>query len=211
MTKFVGLKQPISPNATGLYKAIMEALGDVGLSEEELRKKLVGFGCDGSSVIVGKKRGVSAFLTRLQPSCITVHCFAHRLELAYKDAVKENKLYDSCIVLLMGLYYFYHNSPKQRQNLKRSFESLRQSSVMPTCVGGTRWVGHMMLAVENVLKGYQAIHAQLEDCITQKVNKIIGLCTKLTFYIICCYFLIFIILTGLNIIQGNAQAKARGT
>ena len=108
-TKFVGLKQPISPNASGLHKAIMPALGDVGLGEEDWKKKLVGFGCDGASVMVGKKGGVSAFLTQLQPSCITVHCFAHRLEPAYKDAVKENKLYNSCIVLLMGLYYFYHN------------------------------------------------------------------------------------------------------
>ena len=87
----------------------MAALGDVGLGEEDWKKKLVGFGCDGASVMVGKKGGVSAFLTQLQPSCITVHCFAHRLEPAYKDAMKENKLYNSCIVLLMGLYYFYHN------------------------------------------------------------------------------------------------------
>lgn len=110
---------------------------------------------------------------QLQPSCITVHCFAHRLELAYKDAVKENKLYDSCIVLLMGLYYFYHNSPKQRQNLKRSFQSLNQSSVMPTRVGGTRWVGHIILA-------------QLEDCISKKVSKIIVylVCVCKTYYIL---------------------------
>ena len=121
---------------------------------------------------------------QLQPSCITVHCFAHRLELAYKDAVKENKLYDSCIVLLMGLYYFYHNSPKQRQNLKRSFQSLNQSSVMPTRVGGTRWVGHIILSVENFLKGYQAIRAQLEDCISKKVSKIIVylVCVCKTYY-----------------------------
>ena len=116
------MKQPISPNASGLHKAIIAALGDVGLGEEDRKKKLVGFGCDGASVMVGKKGGVSAFLTQLQPSCITVHCFAHRLEPAYKDAMKENKLYNSCIVLLMGLYYFYHNSPKLRQNLKQSFQ-----------------------------------------------------------------------------------------
>ena len=125
--------------------------------------------------MVGKKGGVSAFLTQLQPSCITVHCFAHRLELAYKDAVKENKLYDSCIVL-----------PKQRQNLKRSFQSLNQSSVMPTRVGGTRWVGHIILSVENFLKGYQAIRAQLEDCISKKVSKIIVylVCVCKTYYIL---------------------------
>ena len=103
---------------------------------------MIGFGCDGANVMIGKKGGVSAFLMQFQPSLITVHCFAHRLELAYKDAVKGSRLCDSCTVVLMGLYYFYHNSSKQRQNLKRSFQNLNQTSVMPTCVGGTRWVGH---------------------------------------------------------------------
>jgi len=134
---------------------------------------LVGFGRDGANVMIGKNGGVSAYLTQLQPSLITVRCFAHRLELAYKDAVKGSRLYDSCTVLLMGLYYFYHNSPKQRQNLKRSFQSLNQTSVMPTRVGGTRWVGHMVHSIENCLRGYQAIRHQLEDCVTQKVNEII--------------------------------------
>ena len=164
VAKFAGLRQPVSPDVTSLFQAIMEALEDVGLNKEELEKKLVGFGCDGASVVGGKKGGVSAYLTRLQPNCITVHCFAHRLELAFKDAVKENRLYDNCIVLLMGLYYFY-------QSLKQSFLSLKQSSLMPARVGGTRWAGHMLLAIENFVKGYPAIRAQLEICITQKVRK----------------------------------------
>ena len=125
VTKFAGLRQPVSPDTTGLFQAIMDALEDVGLNKEELEKKLVGFGCDGASIMVGKKGGVSAYLTRLQPNCITVHCFAHQLEPAFKDEVKENRLYDSCIVLLMGLYYLYHKSPKQRQSLKQSFSSLK--------------------------------------------------------------------------------------
>ena len=74
----------------------MEALEKVGLNEEEVAKKLTGFGCDGANVMFGKKGGVSAFLTQLQPSLITMHCFAHRLQLAYKDAVKGSRLYDSC-------------------------------------------------------------------------------------------------------------------
>ena len=59
----------------------------------------------------------------------------------------------------MGLYYFYHNSPKQRQSLKQSFLSLKQSSLMPARFGGTRWAGHMVLAIENFVKGYPAIRA----------------------------------------------------
>ena len=52
VTKFAGLRQPVSPDATGLFQAIMEALDDVGRNTEELAKKLVGFGCDGASVMV---------------------------------------------------------------------------------------------------------------------------------------------------------------
>ena len=42
---------------------------------------------------------------------------------------------------------------------------------MSTRVGGTRWVGHMVLAIENFVKGYPAIGAQLEISITEKVRK----------------------------------------
>jgi len=45
----------------------MEALGDVRLSEE-LTKKLVGVGCDGENVMVGKKGGVSHFLLVCNPA-----------------------------------------------------------------------------------------------------------------------------------------------
>jgi hypothetical protein len=46
--------------------------------------------------------------------------------------VKKVALYDSAIVLLMGLYYFYKNSPKQRSNLNLTFEALGDKKVLPT-------------------------------------------------------------------------------
>ena len=55
VTKFAGLRQPVHADATGLFQAIMEALEDVGLNKEELEKKFVGFGCDGASIIIGKR------------------------------------------------------------------------------------------------------------------------------------------------------------
>jgi hypothetical protein len=60
------------------------------------------------------------------------------MELAYKDAVKKNILYDRAITLLMGLYYFYRNSPKQRAKLRDAARELGMISVVPTRVGGTR-------------------------------------------------------------------------
>jgi hypothetical protein len=40
------------------------------------------------------------------------------------------EIYDSAIVLLMGLYYFYKNSPNQ--NLSLTFEALGDKKVLPT-------------------------------------------------------------------------------
>ena len=47
--------------------------------------------CDGASVMLGSKAGVGALLRREQPCLISIHCMAHRLELALKDASKKNE------------------------------------------------------------------------------------------------------------------------
>lgn len=37
---------------------------------------------------------------------INIHCFSHRLELAFRDTIKENKLHEKLMTLLIGIYYF---------------------------------------------------------------------------------------------------------
>ena len=37
----------------------MEALEGVGLNEQEVAKKLVGFGCDGANVMIGKNGAIA--------------------------------------------------------------------------------------------------------------------------------------------------------
>ena len=127
-----------------------------------LKDKLVGFGCDGASVMLGRKVGVATLFTTV------VHCIAHRLELAFKDAIKQDKPYETANVLLLGLYYFYRNSPKQRE--KFIFSCLNIKVLIPTRVGGTSWVGHILRATDNFLKGFQAIRNQIEDCLNQKAK-----------------------------------------
>ena len=63
----------------------------------------------------------------------------------------------------MGLYYFYHNSPLNRANLKASFNSLQMPAILPTRVGGTRWVSHVLKALDHFLRGYSAIIQHLEQ------------------------------------------------
>lgn len=68
--------------------------------------------------IEGKINGLAALLKKRWPHLITTHCLAHRLELAFKDAVKTSspKLYEKATFLL-GLYYLFRKSPKQKKGM----------------------------------------------------------------------------------------------
>ena len=56
---------------------------------DQLRKKLVGFGSDGASVMRGSQGGVTALLKADVPHLIAVHCVAHCLELSILDVIKK--------------------------------------------------------------------------------------------------------------------------
>ena len=105
--------------------------------------KLAALVCDGASMMTGCKAGVGALLRTKQPSLLTVHCMAHRLELALKDVSKKVKLYDKTVnTLAMSIYYFYHNRRLNHGMLHRDHAALRTESdgdlLMPTRVRGTR-------------------------------------------------------------------------
>ena len=65
-------------------------LNKTGLSEWSYDDHLIGFGADGASVNFGKNNGVYKKLTDEMPWLVRVHCVAHRLELAAKDAFKNS-------------------------------------------------------------------------------------------------------------------------
>jgi hypothetical protein len=143
--------------------AIKDALKSVGLTEEEWTRKLVGFGSDGASVNIGKKSGVITRLQELQPLVQGIHCHAHRLELAYKDALKKDPLHLKVESLLTGLYYFYRNSPLNRANLKRACDALSLKSLIPTRIGGTRWLPHWKRALDNLWRIYPGLVTHLQQ------------------------------------------------
>ncbi|XP_052088851.1 zinc finger protein 862-like [Mytilus californianus] len=127
-------------------------------------------GTDGASVMIGKKSGVVKRMKDLTNRPIHgIHCLAHRLELAYKDAVKDVKIYQKCDILLLNLYLFYKYSPLNRANLRISFNSLGLPFLVPLRVGGTRWLPHTQRAISNLLTGYEPLVQHLEqDCTYMK-------------------------------------------
>ncbi len=135
----------------------------------DFMQKVVACSTDGASVMLGRSTGVATRLKETQPDLIILHCLVHRLELGYKDASRSVKLYDKAInTLAMGLYYFYYRSPLNRTNLRRAAKFTESESspakvLFPTRVSGTRWVGHINRALDNIIKSYQYIILHLEQ------------------------------------------------
>ena len=162
-SKFLKIDEPESTSSQNLYNVVKATIHDLGLIAS--MGKLVGFGCDGASNMLGCKKGLAKLLKDDYPSTVVIHCLAHRLELAFKDAVKQSasKPYDRVVTLLIGLYYFYKKSSKQRKSLRRAFAALNIKSRMPPRVGGTRWLGHMARAIEYCLYAYPVLVGHLSD------------------------------------------------
>ena len=47
--------------------------------------------------------------------------------------------------------------------LKRTFDVLGKKNIMPTRVSGTRWLPHILRAVENLWKGYPTIVMHMQQ------------------------------------------------
>ncbi|XP_069109046.1 zinc finger protein 862-like [Argopecten irradians] len=122
-------------------------------------------GTDGASVMLGNKSGVVKRMAELtnRPFLKGIHCSAHRLELAYKDAVKGISIHQKCELLLTNLYLFYKYSPLNRSNLNIAAESLKKSVKVPSRPGGTRWLPHTQRAIKTVLDGADVIILHLEQ------------------------------------------------
>ena len=166
-TTFIKCCQVQRGTALGVINAIKKSAETV-MEFNTFLVKLVAMGSDGASVMLGKKSGVLSLLKEQQPSLIGVHCSAHRLELSYKDAMRKVPLAEKVLTLLTGLYYMYRNSPLNRTNLKNAFQCLKMNVKLPTRAGGTRWVGHILKALDHFLDGYPALRLHLEQLAASK-------------------------------------------
>ena len=207
---FIRLVSVNKADAVGIYGALMHALGTLPTSSDisAVKAKIVCFGCDGASVNTGLTKGVIVHLRKAVGEWVLmVHCMAHRLELAYKDGLKECKLYSVVFSLLSSLFAWYKHY-LQRANLKAAFESLQKVHVLPTRVGGTRWLQHTKLATTQVIRGYQGFVLHLEQVAQSGDSKAKGLLRQLK-QKSTVYFMFFLndLLTPLSSLSATMQRR----
>ena len=135
--KFVGIKDVPKADAKNISTAISYILKNVLHLDPDNWKPILSSVCsDGAAVMMGKDQGVVTVLTDGKSDIIVVHCFGHRLELAFKDLVKSIKLHSDLSSLLITIFTFYRKSGLNKANLKKAFLTLQMTPVYPKRIGG---------------------------------------------------------------------------
>ena len=143
--------------AQGLTDCFFDTFTELSV---DVKGKCVQLGTDGPNVMKNMCKLVRTEIKWL----LEFHCANHRLELSFKDAVKNLPLYNDVHSLLDGLYHFYDNSNLQLRTLKGTAELLGIKPLVHTTAKGTRWVAHRKKAVSAVDRNYAANVAQLQEC-----------------------------------------------
>lgn len=120
--EFISLKSVASQDAPGITSAIEHAFQDCDILEK--LQRIVFFESDGTAVNSGLRAGVISFLQQRYGRHIKFFwCLSHRLELALKDALKNDM--QEVETAMRDLYYFYQNSEKGLRELRSLHEILK--------------------------------------------------------------------------------------
>ena len=101
-------------------------------------------------------------------------CIAHRLELAVKDSLSNEREFKEIDEMLLRLYYLYHKAPKKLCQLRELSHALagameyHKGSVKPYKASGTRWITHKVKAMKIILMNWGVYIMHLENLTSDK-------------------------------------------
>ncbi|XP_077862484.1 zinc finger protein 862-like, partial [Saccoglossus kowalevskii] len=111
---------------------------------------------------MGKKTGVVTKIKDVVPSSISIHCVAHKLELAILDACKTVKQISDFEATLKGIFHFYHYSPKRRRELKEIANIFETDLAHFSSVKQVRWLASKERAVKSLAVNIVTVVKHLE-------------------------------------------------
>ncbi|MCO5592453.1 hypothetical protein L7F22_046455 [Adiantum nelumboides] len=114
-TSFYGMIRTHDSSAQGIYATLMQNL-DI--------TKLIAFGSDGCSTMVGRKKGVATLLKQMNPRLTSIHCVAHRTNLDSSDTSKKVPYAKQVDQLINAIANHFSSSSHRMENLKEIQEEL---------------------------------------------------------------------------------------
>jgi hypothetical protein len=147
--------------ANNLTKVILAALEEAGgMDKIANRTKLISFGADGMSVFQGCRTGVATQLRmKHAPFLISVHCFAHRLNLAYKS-LSSMGVMPGIEGLLSSTYGYFAHSPKKILEFQNLAEEMDSKGLKLLRNVQTRWIS-LLDPLRRVLSQYRGVMGEM--------------------------------------------------
>ena len=169
--RYFTIEVPKKADSDGLIECLGRALEKLGITNildkesvlgvEKDKPILIGGGTDGASVNISEQNGMKGKMQRELPWIYWSWCYAHRLELACKDAL-SSQLFKDLEEMLLRLYYLYSKSPKKCCELADIVEDLEvvfefpKGGNLPVRSQGSRWINHKRKALQRVVDRYGA-------------------------------------------------------
>ena len=106
-------------DADSIVRIIKDSLLDFGFDKEKLRGQCY----DGCSTMMGKKTGVSKQMKDdVQPLALSTHCYAHSLNLACGDWMKNSSVVSKSLATSYEITKLVKFSPKRDSHLRKIHE-----------------------------------------------------------------------------------------
>ncbi|XP_063806071.1 zinc finger protein 862-like [Pseudophryne corroboree] len=143
-----------------IFNALSQTIEDCGGFE-----KLVGFGSDGASSMVGHRDGVAAKLKAKNNKIISIHCHNHRLALATKNTFESLNPFLKMDEVLTSIYKYYKYSSvrsKTLEEIQRVFTKCKGTKIKKA--SHTRWLSHEN-AINSIRINYHSIIVDLENAV----------------------------------------------
>ncbi|KAK2553006.1 Zinc finger protein 862 [Acropora cervicornis] len=144
VVKYLKLVEPANTKADDILAGINAAFADFGFSAREYKQKMIGFGSDGASVMMGARR--------------------------VKDCLKGTFM-DNVTETLTLIYYFYKGSTKRDKEVSEVAEIVEEHFYTPEKENRTRWVDHKLRSAANLIANGKLIAIHLQRYIEDKSNK----------------------------------------
>ncbi|KAJ7547597.1 hypothetical protein O6H91_08G093900 [Diphasiastrum complanatum] len=136
ITSYLCLISLENENAEAIFGVIMEVVRESNLDIE----KFIGFGSDGAGVMIGSVTGV---VTRLKKSCpflSSIHCIAHRCNLACSGPASKLAYSNHIDALVNATVAFFSNSCKRQFLLHTLQEELANDVLKLSRINTMRWL-----------------------------------------------------------------------
>ncbi|MCO5565151.1 hypothetical protein L7F22_018824 [Adiantum nelumboides] len=152
MTMFLGLIELENSTSSCLFETCIDFLGKYELDIS----KMICFGSDGASTMIGSRIGVSTRLKRENPFMTNIHCIAHRSSLCLADAVKEFPIAQELDACMNSLASLFSRSALRTKALENLQVELNGSVLHLTRIHAVRWLSRQIV-VKKVCESLEAI------------------------------------------------------